>query len=78
MVSKVFKGEERSMIERIIKRDGREVPFEIDKISTAIYKAAEAIGGHNRGVAEELAKQVEDYIEKEEKKIGRASCRERV
>lgn len=52
------------MIERIIKRDGREVPFEIDKISTAIYKAAEAIGGHNRGVAEELAKQVEDYIEK--------------
>lgn len=67
MVSKVFKGEEKSMIERIIKRDGREVPFEIDKISTAIYKAAEAIGGHNRGVAEELAKQVEDYIEKEEK-----------
>ena len=67
MVSKVFKGEERSMIERIIKRDGREVPFEIDKISTAIYKAAEAIGGHNREVAEELAKQVEDYIEKEEK-----------
>ena len=55
------------MIERIIKRDGREVPFEIDKISTAIYKAAEAIGGHNRGVAEELAKQVEDYIEKGEK-----------
>ena len=48
------------MIERIIKRDGREVPFEIDKISTAIYKAAEAIGGHNREVAEELAKQVEE------------------
>ena len=43
MVSKVFKGEERSMIERIIKRDGREVPFEIDKISTAIYKAAEDV-----------------------------------
>ena len=55
------------MIERIIKRDGREVPFEIDKISTAIYKAAEAIGGHNRGGAEEMGKQVEDYIEKEEK-----------
>ena len=49
------------MIERIIKRDGREVPFEIDKISTAIYKAAEAIGGHNRGVAEELAKRGEDF-----------------
>lgn len=55
------------MIERIIKRDGREVPFEIEKISTAIYKAAEAIGGHNREVAEELAQQVVDYIEKEEK-----------
>ena len=55
------------MIERIIKRDGREVPFEIDKISTAIYKAAEAIGGHNRGVAEDLAIQVVVYIEIEEK-----------
>ena len=55
------------MIEAIIKRDGREVPFEIEKISTAIYRAAEAIGGHNREVAEELAKQVVDYIEKEEK-----------
>ncbi len=55
------------MIERIIKRDGREVPFEIEKISTAIYKAAEAIGGHNHEVAEELAQQVVDYIEKEEK-----------
>lgn len=55
------------MIEMIIKRDGREVPFEIAKISTAIYRAAEAIGGHNREVAEELAHQVVDYIEKEEK-----------
>lgn len=55
------------MIERIIKRDGREVPFEIEKISTAIYKAAEAIGGHNHEVAEELAQQVVNYIEKEEK-----------
>ena len=63
------------MIERIIKRDGREVPFEIDKISTAIYKAAEAIGGHNRGVAEELAKQVEDYIEKDFHPYGRAHPR---
>ena len=39
----------------------------IDKISTAIYKAAEAIGGQQPRGSEELAKQVEDYIEKEEK-----------
>ena len=37
------------MIERIIKRDGREVPFEIDKISTAIYKAAEVSAATTAG-----------------------------
>ena len=32
------------MISRVLKRDGRQVPFNIDKISIAIHKAFEATG----------------------------------
>ncbi len=53
------------MIETIIKRDGREVPFELDKITEAIFKAAQATGGRDRAMAEKLATQVIDYIENE-------------
>ena len=53
------------MITTIIKRDGREVPFELDKITDAIYKAAQATGGRDRAMAEKLANQVVVYIEDE-------------
>ena len=53
------------MITTIIKRDGREVPFELDKITDAIYKAAQATGGRDRAMAEKLAGQVVVYIEEE-------------
>ncbi len=53
------------MIDSIIKRDGREVPFELDKITEAIFMAAKAIGGRDRTMAEKLANQVVDYIENE-------------
>ena len=33
------------MITKIRKRDGREAPFNIEKIANAIYKAASATGG---------------------------------
>ena len=36
------------MIQQIVKRDGRVVPFELDKITEAIYKAAQALGGQDR------------------------------
>ena len=49
-------------IEKIIKRDGREVDFDINKIAVAIYKAAEALGGHDKETADELAEQVVDYL----------------
>lgn len=52
------------MIERIIKRDGRVVPFEIDKITEAIFKAAKALGGNDRDMAEGLAREVVAYLEK--------------
>jgi len=53
------------MIKSIIKRDGRTVDFNIDKIISAIYKAAEQLGGRDRVMAEDLARQVVDYIENE-------------
>ena len=33
------------MLTKIQKRDGRTVPFNIEKIADAIYKAARAVGG---------------------------------
>mgnify|MGYP002454280734 FL=1 len=37
----------REMITKIIKRDGREANFDTEKITQAIYKAAQAIGGND-------------------------------
>lgn len=53
------------MITTIIKRDGREAPFNQKKIADAIYKAAQVTGGRDYSVAEELAAKVTDYIENE-------------
>lgn len=53
------------MITEIIKRDGRTVAFNTEKITQAIFKAAQAIGGKNAEVAAELADQVIVYLEKE-------------
>ncbi|NMA86262.1 MAG: anaerobic ribonucleoside triphosphate reductase, partial [Tissierellia bacterium] len=46
------------MITKIKKRDGREVPFNIEKIANAIYKAAQAAGGQNYDTALSLAEEV--------------------
>ncbi len=53
------------MINAIVKRDGRTVHFDKEKIVTAIFKAASAIGGKDRDVAEDLADQVIEYLETE-------------
>ncbi|MBQ7718940.1 MAG: anaerobic ribonucleoside triphosphate reductase [Clostridia bacterium] len=52
------------MLTKIIKRDGREVPFNVEKIAQAIYKAAQAIGGKNYDTALSLAFQVEERVDK--------------
>lgn len=52
------------MISTIIKRDGREVPFSVDKIANAIYQAAQALGGNDYEVSLEIANDVVTYIEK--------------
>jgi len=48
----------------IQKRDGRIVPFQISKISEAIFKAARAVGGEDKQLAEELAQVVVKYLAK--------------
>ena len=53
------------MISAIVKRDGRTVPFNKAKIAEAIFKAAQSVGGKNMDVANDLADQVVEYLEKE-------------
>ena len=54
------------MITKIVKRDGRAVEFDKEKITQAIYKAAHAIGGNDYDSAEELAGKVIEYLEAED------------
>jgi len=51
------------MISVIKKRDGREVEFDINKISQAIFKAAQAVGGSDQLTAHKLALEVVEYLE---------------
>ncbi len=46
------------MIIHIIKRDGRKVPFNIEKIANAIFRAAQSCGGTDFNVAMETAAEV--------------------
>ncbi len=46
------------MLSYIIKRDGRKDPFDMEKISNAVFRAAQAVGGSDRAEAEAVAKQV--------------------
>ena len=57
------------MITKIRKRDGREVPFNIERITNAIFKAAVAAGGSDYHTAESLAEQVAETLEHSRKKI---------
>ncbi len=51
-------------IAQIKKRNGTIAPFDRAKISTAIYRAAVAVGGKDRMRADELSRQVEYVLEK--------------
>ncbi len=54
------------MITKIRKRDGREVPFNIEKIANAIFKAAQSCGGRDYATAFELAQQVAQYLDSQQ------------
>ncbi|HJB25446.1 MAG TPA: anaerobic ribonucleoside triphosphate reductase [Firmicutes bacterium] len=53
------------MIQTIVKRDGREVPFELEKITNAIFSAAQVLGGQDYETAKDLAGRVVNYLETE-------------
>ncbi len=51
------------MITKIKKRDGREVPFNVEKIANAIFKAAQSAGGNDYQESMELAYRVCEFLE---------------
>lgn len=51
-----------SPFKMIQKRDGRVVPFDKEKISSAIFKAAQKVGGEDRELAERLSEKVVSYL----------------
>ncbi len=61
MAEKTTAGEHFTQVR---KRDGRLVLFDQIKIADAIFKAAEAVGGEDRFLAEELAKAVTVFLRK--------------
>ena len=61
---RLIKRKESSMngIKKIIKRDGRTVDYDINKIADAIFKAAQVLGGKDHDLSLEIAKEVEEYL----------------
>lgn len=51
------------LLDRVIKRTGATVPFNPERITNAIYRAAVAVGGRDRKIAEELTVQVIDLLQ---------------
>ena len=49
-------------VKEIIKRDGRIVPFDVNKIADAIFKAAQVVGGDDKTLALIIAKDIEKVI----------------
>ncbi len=49
----------------ITKRDGRKVPFHIEKITDAVFKSAQSVGGTDRGEAVRIAEKVCERIDKQ-------------
>ncbi len=50
-------------IKQVVKRTGAVVPFRKERITNAIYRAAVAVGGRDRAIAEKLADQVVAMLE---------------
>jgi uridine kinase len=49
--------------DQVVKRTGDVVPFNPDRITNAIYRAAVAVGGRDRELAEELTEEVIEVLE---------------
>ena len=59
-------------VKEIRKRDGRVVPFEKEKVTDAIFKAAQVVGGKDREIAERLAGEVVTILD--ERYVGTTPC----
>ncbi|MCL2637664.1 MAG: anaerobic ribonucleoside triphosphate reductase [Oscillospiraceae bacterium] len=66
------------MLTKILKRDGRHVPFNIEKIADAIYKAARAVGGHDYESSLRLAEKACEILERQAEKTGQPPSVEEV
>ena len=66
------------MITKVLKRDGRKVNFNVERIAKSIYKAANSIGGQDYSRSEELANIVYDELDKrqENKQISSQEIQE--
>ena len=62
------------MVTQIIKRDGRKLPFNIEKIANAVYKAAQAVGGSDYNEAMDIANKVCIMIEDVYYLLYNANC----
>ena len=51
------------LIQKIQKRDGRVVDFDQSKITEAIWKSVQAIGGEDKKMAQQIANQVTAVLE---------------
>ncbi len=49
-------------MKKIIKRDGTAANFNREKITEAIWKAAQSVGGQDRSIAEEISEQIENLL----------------
>lgn len=60
------------MITKVLKRDGRKVNFNIERIAKSIYKAANSIGGQDYTRSEELSEKVYEKLEEiqEDKQVS--------
>lgn len=54
------------MITKVVKKDGRKVNFEVERIAKSIYKAANSIGGQNYAKSESLANIVLEKLDKKQ------------
>ena len=54
------------MITKVLKRDGRKVNFNVERIAKSIYKAANSIGGQDYSRSEELASIVYEELDKKQ------------
>ena len=66
------------MIAQIVKRDGRVVPFDPEKITFAVLRAAVAVGGRDRSIAERITAEVVRELEERHAGSRRAAFDGRV